>query len=242
MGREARFRLAGCLGNGQEIAGFQAGSANKRAINIGDRHQLRRIRRLDRTTVEKPDRGARRAEALAQLAAQERMHVCHVVRRRRQSRADRPDRLIGNDAVFRRRTAGNRSCKLAPDHVEFAPCPALRLRLADADDRDETRTPCGLRLGRDGCVVLAVIGAPLRMSDDHQAGVGIGQHFRRQIAGMGATRRRMAILRPDSEPAVSRDGGSGGDQRRRRTDRQVDPRSQPVPRGTRDRVELAKRR
>ena len=40
-----------------------------------------------------------------------------------------------------------------------------------------------------------MIGAPLRMTDDDGAGAGVLQHFGRNIAGEGARRLRMAILR-----------------------------------------------
>ena len=42
----------------QEIRRLQAGAADQRAVDVGDRHQFRRVRGFDRTAIEDPDLGA----------------------------------------------------------------------------------------------------------------------------------------------------------------------------------------
>ena len=80
-------------------------------------------------------------------------------------------------------------------------CPgiALLLGFADADDRGQPGAPGRLGLLPDQRIALAVIGAPLGMADNDGAGAGIRQHFGRDIAGMGARRLGVAILRADRE-------------------------------------------
>src|SRR5207237_6969294 len=43
------------LRNRQKIRGFQAGAADESTIDIGDRHQFRRVRGFHRAAVENPD-------------------------------------------------------------------------------------------------------------------------------------------------------------------------------------------
>ena len=87
---------------------------------------------------------------------------------------------------------------------------------------DEPGAPGRLGLLPDQRIGLAVIGAPLGMADNDGAGAGIGQHFGRKIAGMGARRLGVAILRADRERLrTARLLGKGRNQRRRRADQQI---------------------
>ena len=72
----------------------------------------------------------------AEPLADEAMHLRDIGRRRRQPGADRPDRLVGDHQVVRRRAVRQRAVELRADHVERAPGVALVLGLADADDRE----------------------------------------------------------------------------------------------------------
>ena len=49
----------------EEIIGLEAGAADQRAVDIGDRHQFRGVRRLDRAAIEDPDLVPGLAEAAA---------------------------------------------------------------------------------------------------------------------------------------------------------------------------------
>src|SRR5947209_13942559 len=50
--------LGAARGNRKEIGGLQAGATDQRAVDVGNRHQLRGIRRLDRAAIENADAGA----------------------------------------------------------------------------------------------------------------------------------------------------------------------------------------
>ncbi len=132
--------------------------------------------------------------------------------------ADGPDRLIGQGERPSAQLLGNRTAHLPRDDFE---CP-LRLtlieRLADTDDRlqtDPQRSP-GL-IGRQG-VGLAVERPPLGMAEDHQAGSGVGQHLRRDVAGERPRRLDMAVLAAHQDVRSGHCLGQRRHQRGRRTD------------------------
>ena len=64
--------------------------------------------------------------------------------------------------------------------------------------------PGGFGLLSDQHIALAVIGAPLGMADNDRAGAGIRQHFGGKIAGMGARRLGVTILRADCKVLAPR--------------------------------------
>ena len=86
--------------------------------------------------------------------------------------------------------SGTEPASWRDDDVERLAGIALRLRLADADDRGQPGAAGGFRLGAHHRVGLAVVGAPLGMADDDRRRAGIRQHFRRNVAGMRARRLR----------------------------------------------------
>ena len=78
-----------------------------------------------------------------------RVHLRDVGGGRRQARADRPDRLVGDDEPLRRRALGGsepRNCALTTAH-RLAGL-ALGAGFADADDGGQARPQRRLRLGR----------------------------------------------------------------------------------------------
>ena len=118
---------------------------------------------------------------------------CH--RSRREPRADRPDRLVGDDQIGGGRPVGHRAGELAVENGERLAGLALCLGFADAEDGEQPGAPGGLGLGADQGVGLAVVGPPLGVADDDELAAGIGDHLGGNVAGMGARGCRMAVLR-----------------------------------------------
>ena len=71
-------------------------------------------------------------------------------------------------------------------HVQRLARLALRLRLAQADQRRHARLDRRAGLGADLLVGLAPGVAALGVADDHEARAGLAEHGRRDLAGMGA--------------------------------------------------------
>ena len=70
------------------------------------------------------------------------------------------------------------------------------LRFADAEDRKQSRPPCGQTLAGDEGVGLAVMLAPLRMSGDDSARSSVFKHLFADVAGMSARRFWVIVLPP----------------------------------------------
>ncbi len=98
---------------------------------------------------------------------------------------------------------------------------ALLLGLADADDGDQSGAPGRFGLLAHQRIGFAVVGAALGMADDDGRGAGIGQHFRRQIAGVGAGSLGMTILGADRELGAPRLAGKSCDQGGGRAHQQI---------------------
>jgi hypothetical protein len=96
----------------------------------------------------------------------------------------------------------------------------LRLRLADADYRQESRALCGFRFRRHDGVGLGMMLTAFRMSNDDRGGTGTFQHFGADVSGERTRNFGAAILPTDSDPAR---GGLGRprDQRRGQADQKV---------------------
>jgi hypothetical protein len=104
---------------------------------------------------------------------------------------------------------------------------ALLPRLADADDGDEAGSMRGFRLGAHLRVLLPMILTALRMADDHVRGAEVGEHFRRDVARVGARLLGVAILAADGHVGADRHVGKGRDQCGGWADEQVDLGPQP---------------
>jgi len=113
----------------------------------------------------------------AELSANEAVHFRDIGRRRRQPRAYRPHRLVGDHGVRGACLLRQRSLQLAPDDLQGRPVAPLLLGLADADNGGQAGTKGGSGLGVYERVGLAVIGAALRMTDDHGRGARVGKHL-----------------------------------------------------------------
>ena len=79
------------------------------------------------------------------------------------------------------------------------PAVALVKRFTDTHDHAQPRRQRGFGLGAHDGVGLAMIAATLAVSDDDKARTDVGQHRRRDIAGMRAFDGGVAILPPDAD-------------------------------------------
>ncbi len=123
-------------------------------------------------------------------------------------------------------TRQRRMCDLAAADRQRRAAHALLLRFADAEDRKQSRPPCGQSLSSDEGVGLAVILSPPRMYDDDGARSGVFEHLRAEVAGMRAGRFGMAVL-PANGDSSSRCPSRGGKQGSRGTNQNVQMRRNP---------------
>jgi hypothetical protein len=155
------------------------------------------------------------------MAADEAVHGCDVGRRRRQPGADRPHRLVGDDQVVGVGTIRQRGLGLLVHDVEGLLAFALVLGFADADDGGEPRAPGSAGLAVHLDIGLEMVLPALGMADDDGDRAGVGEHLGGKIAGEGAGRLGMAILRADRDRRALHQAGERRQQRRRRTHHQV---------------------
>ena len=203
--RRAAFnRACGGLDDRQEIVGLQAGAADQRAIDVGDRENLRRVRGLDRAAVEDADLVAGFAIGRDQALAERAVHFGDVGRSRRPCRCRSP-----RSAHRRRRAAlARRRPRLAVRQAKRRAGPNRRDGLARfahsrlSPTHRITARPDGKRglgLGLHVGVAFALRFAPLGMADDGQACAGIEQHGGADAAGMRALLGEVDVLRADRE-------------------------------------------
>ncbi len=155
--------------------------------------------------------------------------------------ADRPDRLVGDHRVGRRKPVGQRAAQLPADDGLGPAGLALGQRLADADDRDQAGTMRRGRFRRDRRIALPMVGAPLGMADDDVGRAHVRQHLGRHVAGMRARDGDGAVLPADRDAGAERELRGPVDQGRGRADEDVDAPAQRRVETGRDRTELAER-
>src|SRR6185436_4741276 len=100
----------------------------------------------------------------------------------------RPDRLVGDHRVRPGRVRWHRTLDLPSHDLQRLALLALVSGLADTDDRGKARAVGRARLSVNQCIALAMIGASLRMADDYRHRSSVREHFRRNVARMGAGR------------------------------------------------------
>src|SRR5207302_3413514 len=127
----------GALRNRPEIVGVEARAANERAIDLGETEDRGGVLRVDRAAVKdaRPQRYA---------AADLGVHRGDVIDRAELPGAYRPDRLVGNDERGRGGGVRDRAGELRRHDFDFLPSLTLPLRFADAPDRYQSRSPCGV--------------------------------------------------------------------------------------------------
>ena len=105
---------------------------------------------------------------------------------RREPGANGPNRLIGNNEVRATATVGQRAVKLTANHSQCLARLTLRALFADADYRSQAGPPGCLSLGTYLGVGLVMVGAPLRMPNNHCTCTGVRQHLSRNVASVRA--------------------------------------------------------
>src|SRR5208337_1109200 len=208
-------------GDRQQIRRFEARPADQRPVDIVETEDLARVVGFHRTPVEKTEFGAVRPESRVEQLANAVVYHKDVCGCRRKAGADRPHRLIGDDDGRTRSGRGQRFSQLPDDHGGRPPGLALGSRLADADDRYEPGLQRRFRLGAHQPVGLVMQHAALGVADDDIGRAGVLEHRGGNVAGEGAARLGMAILRAQREFAPLELPGGLGEEGRRRADRKL---------------------
>ena len=149
------------------------------------------------------------------------MHCRDIVERRGQPGANRPDGLIGDDEVVGRGAVRNRSGELGRDDVGGLSGLALRLRLADAENRHQPRPPRAEHLLAHRRIAFTVAVAALGVTENDMAATGVGQHLGADITGVGTFGCSMAILTAEGNAAAGKRAGHRRQQGRRRADEKL---------------------
>src|SRR5213594_760900 len=185
-----------------EGGGVKTRPTDQGAVDVGLRHERVDGLRLDAAAVEDahPLRGGGRSEA-HQLAANGVVDFLGLPRGRGASGADRPHRLVGDDAAGQLlgACAGERALHLPCDHRPGGLRLALRQRLADAHDRDEARREAGVQAAVHGLVGLAEVLPALGVPDDDVGAAALAQHGDRDLARVGALRLPVDVLTGEAD-------------------------------------------
>src|SRR5579872_819928 len=176
-----------------EIVRVEARPAHQRAVDIVRREYHAGIRGLDRAAIEDPHR-SRLAHLRGKRAADHGMDRADLGDARGYTRADRPDRLVGDHRVPRPETLRDRAMELLCHHLDRPPGAFLGRCLADTDDRGETGRACRLDLGAHPLAGFMMLGTALGMAEDNVPASRIPEHGGTHIAGMRPARIEMTIL------------------------------------------------
>ena len=157
------------------------------------------------------------------------MHLRHVVEGRYEPGADRPHRLVGNRNGPSARFGRHGLVDLPTDDAQGFAAVAFGSGFPDADDREKIGARRRFGLGPNDRIRLGVTRPTFGMADDHQRCPCVFQHFSRNVTRMGARRQSVAILPAEEQcrPALT-DLGGGGQQRERRTNRDIGPSGGPA--------------
>ena len=192
----------GGLDDRHELGGGQAGAADQGAVDVGHGEQLGGIVGLDRAAVEDADRGrrvrrsgrpARRGSRRASRRRRPGWRHCRC-RSPRSARRRRPARRPPIRRAASRRASRSTTARCSPAWrwASLSPTQTMAVRPAAS---------AASALARTSSSRLVLVGAALAMADDDQPRAGFLEHRRRDAAGMGAARRRVAILRADRQAA-----------------------------------------
>src|SRR6266850_2598489 len=174
-----------------EDRGIEARAADERAIDVGLRHEGIDIIRLDAAAVEEADALRRRRRgAAADLAADGIVDLLRLSGRGGAAGADRPHRLVGDDAGGELLGADVGEGRVDLPGNDGAGRLRLTLleRLADADDRNESGGQHGVDTPIDGLVRLAEELPALGVADDDERAPRLAQHRDRDLARVGCLR------------------------------------------------------
>ena len=155
------------------LVGLERRAADERAVDRGLGQELADVRRGDAAAVQDRDvvRGASASPRSPRRAADRVGHRGGVGAAGVAARADRPDRLVGDDQAGRRQRAPGRGRPSAPRSCASTTsrCPARprgRELLADAQDRPQAGLDRPAELAADQLVGLAGVPAALGVADD----------------------------------------------------------------------------
>ncbi len=191
-GSSATARLV----DGPKPGRIQGRPAHEDTGDAGHGHDLGGVIGLDRAAVKDGD--AARTQC-RELAPDRGMALGDVGRGGRAARADRPDRLVGDDGIVGRGTLGPAAGELVLEHLYRLARLPLRLGLADAQDDEQARRQPGRGLGPDHGVGLAQAMAALGMADQHGVGAGVLEHRRADRARERTLGLGVAVLAPDHD-------------------------------------------
>ena len=130
--------------------------------------------------------------------------------------ADRPHRLVGDHEPLVLAGGERDRLDLDLEHELGVAGLALLQRLADAGDHAEPGFERGARAAGDGLVALAEQLPTLRVADERALDAELEQHLGRDLAGVGALRLPVHVLRVDRAAALDR--GRERDERRAEDD------------------------
>src|SRR5260370_34408316 len=165
----------------------EAGGDEGRAVGLGEAKDACGFFWVDRAAVK--DAGPR-WYAAPDLG----VHCCNVLGRRGQPGPDRPDRLIGDDECVCSSVVGDRARELGRHDLDRLSGLALPLRLADAQNRYQTRSPRGGDLAANNSIRFTMALTTLGMPEDHVAAAEIGQHLGAVVARVSALLSGIAIF------------------------------------------------
>src|SRR5262245_13741187 len=187
-------------GEGHRI---EARTTHERPIDVRLGHERIDVLGLHAAPVEDPDAVGRRARgAGADLAADGVMDLLRLCGCRGPAGADRPHRLVGDDAGgdLLGADVGEGGVDLTGDDGAGRLGLALLERLADAHDRDEAGGQHGAGPPVDGLVGIAEELPALGVTDDHEDAARLAEHRDRDLARVGALWLPVAVLRGELDP------------------------------------------
>src|SRR5581483_979066 len=167
----------------------EGGAADERAVDVRLLEQARGVVGLDRAAIEDGDVEERLDERVRRLGQ---------LRRRGPAGADRPDGLVGDDEPL----VGLEDGDLAAEHVLGLVRLALLERLADAGDDVEAGLERGGGAPRHAVVGLPEQLPPLGVADERAGDAELEEHRRRDLAGEGAFRLPVDVLRVRRQAGV----------------------------------------
>ena len=141
-----------------------------------------------------------------------------LLARRGAARADRPDRLVGDDEALRSDPLGQTTGELGGEPGIALTRQIFGLGLADAQHDEQTRRARRTELGADERIGFAEPVAAFGMAEDDRLRPGIGEHGRRHAARERPARPFVAILAAHQDRRVLDPLGHGVDQGEGRED------------------------
>ena len=151
------------------------------------------------------------------------MHFLSLGRRRRPTRTDRPDRLIGNKRIAHRgntSTLQNRQ-QLPRHHLTRQTRFTLCQGFANTKHRHQASTPCSFEFGSNKNIRLGKQAATLGMPHQHMTTTEICQHVGRNLASKSPDRMLAQILSTKANPGPGKQKLRLSQVRKRRTNKHL---------------------